>query len=119
MSTSLGKRKRRDEIEIVNHSEYPSSEDSDSVYKLFRQHFETKYEPLQVQPELSTTDERFDQDSICSGSLSSWNGLPDAEESNAEVVDHRALADNNTTVSKEEIRLFMVTFSLANMVQNS
>ncbi|KAI4165718.1 MAG: hypothetical protein LQ342_000660 [Letrouitia transgressa] len=108
MTAFSGKRKRRDELNSDDENENPRSEDYGKPDILFRQHFETKFKPLDMQPEICLNDEILEQTSASSDLESVWSSLSNNEASNAEVIDYRESKDIPSNVSKTELRSFMV-----------
>ncbi|KAL9611431.1 MAG: hypothetical protein Q9167_003905 [Letrouitia subvulpina] len=107
MTAFPGKRMRRDELNSDGEVEISRSEDYSKASILFRQHFETKFQPLETQPEICLNDESLEQASASSGLESVWSSLSDNEEPEAEVIDYQVSKDIPSNVSKTELRSFM------------
>ncbi|KAI6793720.1 hypothetical protein KC332_g17316 [Hortaea werneckii] len=90
MATSIGKRKRRDDVEDSKHS----SSDDDDIRARFQKAFEAKFKPLEVnekpqkdaalEQQVAQEDEQDDSDDL---EDSDWSGLSE-EENGVEVVSH-------------------------------
>ncbi|KAL9039995.1 MAG: hypothetical protein Q9214_004654 [Letrouitia sp. 1 TL-2023] len=107
MTAFPGKRKRRDELNSDDENENLKSEDYGKAHILFRQHFETKFKPLDLQPEICLSDESLEQASASSDLGSVWSSLSDNGASNAEVIDYQISKDIPSNASKTELRSFM------------
>ena len=109
MAPALGKRKRRDQVtDLESSRESTVDEDSAHLQALFRQHFESVFEPLPgsfARPFLvpvlhtKTSDEEPE---------SEWDGFSDHGEEHAETVHYATSAPPKADVSKGEFRTFMV-----------
>lgn len=110
MAPALGKRKRRDQIaDIETNHDSRADDDSVSMQALFRQHFESTFEPLPgsfASPSLihklntKPSDEELESD---------WDGFSEHGEDFAETVHHATSAPSKADVSKDEFRIFMVS----------
>lgn len=105
MKAFPGKRKRRYKLNSDDENEDSRSEDY-SI--LFQRHFETKFKPLDMQPEVCLNDESLEQTSASSDPESAWSSLSNDEGSNAEIIDYRVSKDIPSNLSKTELRSFMV-----------
>lgn len=109
MAPALGKRKRRDQIADLETSCEPTAVgDSTNMQALFRQHFESHFEPLPssfAHPPLvhdldtKTSDEELESD---------WDGFSEHGEEHTETVHYPTAAPSKADVSKDEFKTFMV-----------
>ena len=110
MALSLGKRKRRVEIDEPGLKTDPTSchEISDDLHALFRQHFETQFEPLDnshlLQSKHNSEEPFIDADR----SETDWEGLSDEERTEAHVIQLNGDNRQVEEFSKEEFKSFMV-----------
>ena len=113
----LGKRKRQDRLKANEESRAPQQDDNDSIeqrYILFRQHFESRFAPLEKSlstetqvstPDLTNSSEDAEE--------SDWAGLSDEnDEADIQVVDY-STAEKRAEVPKAELKTFMVRPYLA------
>ncbi|KAL8833953.1 MAG: hypothetical protein Q9170_003999 [Blastenia crenularia] len=112
MATILGKRKRRAHASTL--SGVPDSREDpyhdDQLQSLLRQHFETKFEPLE------SSDRAFTRETVLFEELDAnihdtdWTGFSEEEEGgNALVVNYQIQGKHKANVSKAESKLFMGT----------
>ncbi|KAI4131808.1 MAG: hypothetical protein LQ341_006337 [Variospora aurantia] len=118
----LGKRKRRTQIEVSAEEPLKSQyTDHDShIQHLLRQHFETKFEPLDT----STTgspQESVDKDNPESDSYNTdWTGFSEEEEqADTILVDYQNLEKARVDVPREELKLFMSARPPTQPINNS
>lgn len=110
MTPPLGKRKRRDQItDIETNHESTAEDNSANLQALFRQHFESNFEPLpgsfaqsplvhnNIDPKPS--DEEIESD---------WDGFSEHGEEHKEIVLYATSAPSKADVSKDEFQTFMV-----------
>ena len=106
---TLGKRKRRDQLQFPDEAaKVELDDDHTSLQALFQKHFEAKFEPLKHinhtigsrdLSQLSSTDE---------SSISDWEGLSDEEEGSPEIISYDPSTVSNAELPDQEIRSFMV-----------
>ena len=106
MAPALGKRKRRDRI--TDTDELTELDNSANLQALFRQHFESKFEPLPGSfarpPSVRTIDNKTSDEALeCD-----WDGFSEYEEEHAEIVQYATCAPSKAEVSKIEFKTFMV-----------
>ena len=114
MAPTLGKRKRRDQIDSPT-LQVSGQDDAanEHLQALFRQHFETKFKPLQpltnkppsdIFPVLTTT-----PDSECSDFDSDWTGLSDSDSyPDVQIVSHESPINfKPSDIPKSELNHFM------------
>lgn len=85
--------------------------DEDShLQALFRQHFESRFKPLEGLPSPRLKRSNADEESPEDQSESDWEGLSDVEDGKqVEVVEHTlSTGDKRAEVPKEELKTFMV-----------
>ena len=109
MAPALGKRKRRDQIaDLQTTCKSTEIDDSTNMQTLFRQHFESYFEPLPssfAHPPLvhdldtKTSDEELESD---------WDGFSEHGEERTETVHYASAAPSNADTSKDEFKTFMV-----------
>lgn len=108
----LGKRKRRRQI-LATESEQRLNlvgKEPSKLQALFRQHFETSFEPLdkfclssskqdaiEVQPDVTESE---------------WEGISDEEQVKTQIVEFRGTEMSKTDISRDELKTFMVRFPL-------
>ena len=109
MAPALGKRKRRDQIPNVETNHGSSVDDnSANLQALFRQHFESTFEPLPGSSASPPLVQSIDTQ-LCDEELESdWDGFSEQDEDHAETVHHATSAPSKADVSKDEFRTFMV-----------
>lgn len=109
MALMLGKRKRRDEVLDLDLDPQSAmkSEATDRLQALFRQHFETNFEPLNnLSPQLGDI-EHVEAPTSDSESDSDWDGCSEGERNSVEVVHHSILPSSKAEVPKSELTAFM------------
>jgi hypothetical protein len=109
MATALGKRKRQS-AKMTEDVRQEDSEDSRSAelnaQEIFRRHFEAQFKPLpQVKKPAKALEERLEDESE---ENSEWDGISDTEELAVQVVEHTDAQSRMATMSKEELKAFMV-----------
>ena len=110
MASTLGKRKRRDQIPDTEIDQKSNPDDTHSnLQAFFRQHFESTFEPLpgsMTPPSLVHSIETKQSD----GELESdWNGFSDHDDEEcAETVLCTSSAPSRADISRDECRTFMV-----------
>ena len=109
MASALGKRKRRDQITDLEVDHISTSDDNNAnLQALFRQHFESTFEPLPgsvTPPSLVHSIETQQSDGEPE---SDWNGFSDHDEECAKTVLCTSSAPSKADISKDELRKFMV-----------
>ena len=105
----LGKQRRRDELLGFDEQQTSSrGEVFDKLQALFRQHFETQFEPLvELDPggdSVGNVEEAFAEDD----SGSDWDGISEENKEFIEVIHHSAVPSSKIEVSREELTAFMV-----------
>ena len=109
MAPALGKRKRRDQINKVDTNKTSIvHEDSASLQALFRQHFESIFEPLPGTLVRSPLTHTIDTEPSDREPESDWDGFSDQSEEYAETVHCATRASSKADVSKDEFKTFMV-----------
>lgn len=117
MPSTLGKRKRRDQTDgHEGDSGLATSTNTNHLQALFRQHFESNFEPLEglaPQPKQFEDNQKARSFSL---SESDWDGLSEDEEAEedgrfAEVVHYSTRPSSRADVPKEELKTFMVRVS--------
>ena len=109
MASALGKRKRRDRIidaEVPHQS--TADENSADLQALFRQHFESKFEPLPSSVARSYLVDKINTEPPDKELESDWDGFSEDGEEPAETVHCAISAPFKADVSKAESKTFMV-----------
>lgn len=110
MATTLGKRKRRSH----KSTEHGRKDDEDdtllelNAQEIFRRHFEARFKPL-PQAEKNALKAIEEQLEVKSEEDSEWDGISDGDESAVQVVEHADAQSRMATMSKEEVKSFMVS----------
>lgn len=109
MAPALGKRKRRDQISDTETNRKSAADDSSaSLQALFRQHFESTFEPLPCTfarpPLVHNIDDKSSDEEL----ESDWDGFSELDEEHAETVHYATSAPSKADVSKDEFKTFMV-----------
>lgn len=109
MAPALGKRKRRDQISDTEINRESAADDrSVSLQALFRQHFESTFEPLPCTfarpPLVHNIDDKSSDEEL----ESDWDGFPELYEEQVETVHYATSAPSKADVSKDEFKTFMV-----------
>lgn len=120
MATSIGKRKRRDDVEDSKHS----SSDDDDIRARFQKAFEAKFKPLEVnekpqkdaalEQQVAQEDEQDDSDDL---EDSDWSGLSE-EENGVEVVSHAEAKPTDDIARQRGAKSFMVSRIKAKIFPN-
>ncbi|KAK3169271.1 hypothetical protein OEA41_008654 [Lepraria neglecta] len=110
MASTLGKRKRRDELPDLdsNPGQRVHEDSSSELQNLFRQHFEAAFEPLEDLKPLRANPENIVTASPDSDLESDWEGLSEEETERAEIVHYSNSHKSKADISKEEFKTFMV-----------
>ena len=109
MASALGKRKRRDQINDFDANNASIlHEDSANMQALFRQHFESAFEPLPGTFARSHLDHDIDSEPSEREPEPDWDGFSDHSEEHAETVNHATHASSKGGISKDEYKTFMV-----------
>ena len=111
MTSYLGKRKRRHDIDVED--DLILSKDgidrSIQYQYLLKFHFETTFDPLPEYKHPQRLDESFaeitDGESECT---TDWEGLSENESNVVEIVQHDTAEADKATASRKELRTFMV-----------
>jgi hypothetical protein len=116
MSKVLGKRKARE-------TEQRSPAELEAAQEIFRRHFEAQFKPLAIDPirPLRQTEDNEDDTESESGE-SEWEGIAedeDEEDSRVEVIDHASAQKPISSMTKSELKKFMVTYSSTSLSQSS
>lgn len=106
MAVTIGKRKRRNDVDIREES---ASEDSDDLRTRFQRAFEAKFKPLKISPPPSKPGEVEEEDVAEQGEESDWSGFSEDAEDNVVVVDHARANSGNDEVRQHEVKAFMVS----------
>jgi len=105
MAVTLGKRKRRADI---NDSQPESSASDENARTLFQRAFEAKFMPLPKIFQLVKPLEDIEDDSLGDdGEDSDWSGLSQSG-NDVEVVDHDSARDEDDAARRKEMKAFMV-----------
>ncbi|KAL8962983.1 MAG: hypothetical protein Q9193_000703 [Seirophora villosa] len=110
MTAILGKRKRRARIEISAEEARKSQHTDDEIHlqHLLRQHFETKFEPLDLSTTVSARESADEDDPESDFYDEDWTHFSeDEEQTETLVVNYQNLEKARVDVPKEEQRLFM------------
>ena len=109
MATTLGKRKRA-VAETSKNDRRQQREDSSSseldAQEIFRRHFEAQFKPLPVSMKAVKVIKEAPEDD--SEEESDWDGISDIEETAVQVVEHTEAQSRMATMSREELKAFMV-----------
>ena len=109
MAPALGKRKRRgyptggDE-----NQESTANDDYAKSQALFRQHFESTFEPLPGSLACSPLAHNIDTTPSDEELESSWDGFSDHDAEYAETVHRATIGPSRADISKDEYKTFMV-----------
>jgi len=119
MSATLGKRKRNvAEPHIKARKLRSESQESQAsgldAKEIFRRHFEAQFAPLPAvqQTTKSAEDVSEDDSEEESEEESEWGGISGPEEEAVEVIEHSDAQSRMAAMSKEELKAFMVLFSV-------
>lgn len=105
MTTNLGKRKRQTAEAVAVEKERSQSPELDAQ-EIFRRHFEAQFQPLPVAPKIAKQVEDVPEDE--SDEESEWGGISEPVEESVEVIEYSDAQSGTTTMSKEELKAFMV-----------
>lgn len=108
MASTLGKRKRRDQITNIElHHGSTAVDNPANLQALFQQHFESTFEPL---PDFARPPKAHNIDAKPSDEdlESDWDGFSENDEENAETTHYATSAPSIADVSKVEFKTFMV-----------
>lgn len=111
MTAILGKRKRRAQIELSAEEarKFQHTDDDIHIEHLLRQHFETKFEPLDLSTTVSARESADKDDPESDFHNEDWTHFSeDEEQTETLVVNCQNLEKARVDVPKEEQRLFMV-----------
>ncbi|KAL8777425.1 MAG: hypothetical protein Q9203_006279 [Teloschistes exilis] len=109
MTVIVGKRKRRTDVEVSSPQESPNACHADEqLQSLLRQHFETKFEPLNsfelVTAPAFSQNEAFNTED----DDTDWTGFSGDEDGGSTVVvDHRGRDREKRDISRQELKSFM------------
>lgn len=108
----MDKQKRRRPVDVPTNTSAVSSDDNglDQAQSLFRQHFESIFEPIETKDSQSSNSANSGLDECLLSSESDWDGLSEDDESEKPTVviqdsSHRSARPETT---KEELRRYMV-----------
>ena len=111
MATTLGKRKRRaakdsgDTGSSRQDDAFPKSLELDAQ-EIFRRHFEAQFKPLPpVEKKVKVVEDKPEDDSEDD---SEWDGISDGEQAAVQVVEHTNAQSRVATMSKDELKAYMV-----------
>lgn len=109
----LGKRKRAEHVVASRPTEATRNDSLDEngdLQALFRQHFESRFKPLEELPSRQRKKLVASEESPDDQSDSDWEGLSDGSiEQQVEVVEHTiSTGDKRADVPREELKTFMV-----------
>lgn len=109
MSTTLGKRKRREPKHNAGQREASEEaaieQDQLDAQEIFRRHFEAQFKPLPIANKAEPVQEMIEEES---DEDSDWDGISDGEENRVQVVEHTDAQTRMAAMSKEELKSFMV-----------
>lgn len=109
MTPTPGKRKRRDLVDQgLNLAPSQEYVDSKHVQVLFKQHFESKFEPLPIAHTKFIQATDTGEAEVTDESISDWGGISD-DEDRAEIVQHTISKSCKADVPTEEVKSFMVS----------
>ena len=114
MTVTLGKRKRRAELEDATPSQCADAPSPEHLQALFRRHFESQYQPLERLPAKdftsATLETRRDLLEFSESEDSVWEGLDGAGvNADVEIVEHTSIPrSKRAEVPREELKAFMV-----------
>lgn len=108
----LGKRKRREQFFAIESDERLTldAKESSQLQALFRQHFETSFEPLDEICYASSKQEAVDAESDVTES--EWEGISDEEQGKTQIIEFHGSQISKTNISRDEFKTFMVRFPL-------
>lgn len=108
----LGKRKRREQVFAIESDERLTldAKESSQLQALFRQHFETSFEPLDEICYASGKQEVVDAESDVTES--EWEGISDEEQVKTQIIEFHGSQISKTNTSRDEFKTFMVRFPL-------
>jgi len=114
MAPLLGKRKRRDKVVDSRNEQGASTQDENagSLHSLLRQHFETRFEPLEGVESSLIKKEAGEESAPDADSESDWSGCEEEEEEEkeraVEIIHDSTMPSSNAEVPREESTAFMV-----------
>ena len=109
MAPALGKRKRRDQLNDADTKNASIvHEDSAGLQALFRQHFESTFEPLPGTVARSHLVHDVDTEPSDRELEPDWDGFSDHSDEHAEIVHCATHASSKGDISKDEFKTFMV-----------
>ena len=109
MAPVLGKRKRRDHFTGVDvDHESTGKDDYVKSQALFRQHFESTFEPLPGSLACSPLVHNIDTKPSDEELEPDWDGFSDHGEEYAETVHRATIGPSKADISKDEYKTFMV-----------
>lgn len=114
MAPTLGKRKRRDQTDDLGNISGLVRDDTNTnqLQALFRQHFESTFEPLEALASQSRKPKNHETAECLAGSNSDWDGFSvsedDEDASPALVVQCSTHRSSRADIPKEEVKAFMV-----------
>ncbi|KAI4177745.1 MAG: hypothetical protein LQ343_000209 [Gyalolechia ehrenbergii] len=112
MTVVLGKRKRREVVAYLEPCEHPKEDscDDDRLQNLLRQHFETRFEPLENSSRRNTEEVTLVKEPDADVHDTDWSGFSEEEEEkNAFVVNYENHKKLRANVSREDSKQFMST----------
>jgi len=112
----LGKRKRetvrvsKRQLQVDENSVSESAPELEiDVQEIFRRHFEAQYAPLPIVAKQAKTIQPDLE--VQSGEDTDWDGISDEEEDGIQVIEHTDAQSRMASMSKEELKAFMVFFT--------
>jgi len=119
MTPTSGKRKRKDQLTesdaITGQS--PNDEVIVTLQALFRQHFETSFEPLEVAKTLQAKGNTAANDISSDDIISGWSGLSEEDDEASQITYHSHPRSSRADIPREELKTFMVRFAPLNLQQ--
>lgn len=108
MAPTLGKRKRRDQITNDETNKSFVLDNESNLQALFRQHFESTFEPLPSSAARSQIANNVDTQRFDEEAESDWDGFSDSVGDHAEIIHCAASASSKVDISPDEFKTFMV-----------
>lgn len=118
MTSKIGKRKRRiveaTKNDAIDDAGFPESF-NEAAQEVFRRHFEARFKPLPKVQKLIEAVAQAPDDVSEEGS--EWGGISDEEGSSVPIIEHTDARAQMATMSKAQLKAFMVVFSSRQFMQ--